>query len=144
MKGAPAWVLPALASAFFAGLTAVLGKAAVADLNPDLVTFLRTVVILALTGGVVAYRGVWSRPAAWSGRGVLFVVLSGVATGLSWLFYYRALKVGPASRVAPVDKLSVVFAMTLAAVFLGETVSWRAAAGGVLIAAGAILIATGA
>lgn len=144
MKTPPSWILAACASAFFAGLTAVFGKAAVAEIDPDMATLLRTVVILLLTAGVVACRGAWSRPAALSGRGALFIVLSGVATGLSWLFYYRALRSGPASRVAPVDKLSVVFAMALAAAFLGETVSWRAAAGGALIVAGAVLIASGA
>jgi transporter family protein len=143
MNRLPAWLLAALASAFFAGLTAVLGKAAVAEIDPDLATMLRTVVILLLTGGIVAYRGAFVRPAALSARGALFIVLSGLATGLSWLFYYRALRVGPATRVAPVDKLSVVFAMALAAAFLGETVSWRAAAGGALIVAGAVLIASG-
>jgi transporter family protein len=143
MKNTPGWVFAALASAFFAGLTAILGKAAVAEIDPDMATMLRTVVIFLLTAGIVAYRGAWSRPSALSGRGALFIVLSGVATGLSWLFYYRALRLGPASRVAPIDKLSVVFAMILAAVFLGETISWRAAAGGALVAAGAILIATG-
>ena len=143
MSRAPSWLLPALASAFFAGLTAILGKAAVVEIDPDLATLLRTVVIMLLTAGVVAARGAWSRPSALSGRGALFIVLSGIATGLSWLFYYRALRVGPASRVAPVDKLSVVFAMALAAVFLGETISWRAAAGGALIVAGAVLIASG-
>ena len=143
MSRAPSWLLPALASAFFAGLTAILGKAAVVEIDPDLATLLRTVVIMLLTAGVVAARGAWSRPSALAGRGALFIVLSGIATGLSWLFYYRALRVGPASRVAPVDKLSVVFAMALAAVFLGETISWRAAAGGALIVAGAVLIASG-
>ena len=143
MNRAPTWLLPALGSAFFAGLTAILGKAAVAEIDPDMATLLRTVVIMLLTAGIVAARGAWSRPAVLSGRGALFIVLSGVATGLSWLFYYRALRVGPASRVAPVDKLSVVFAMALAAAFLGETISWRAAAGGALIVAGAVLIASG-
>jgi len=143
MKTLPNWLLAAFASAFFAGLTAVLGKAAVAEIDPDMATMLRTVVILVLTAGIVAARGAWTRPTALSGRGALFIVLSGVATGLSWLFYYRALRSGPASRVAPIDKLSVVFAMVLAAVFLGETISWRAAAGGMLIVAGAALIAVG-
>ena len=143
MNRAPTWLLPALGSAFFAGLTAILGKAAVAEIDPDMATLLRTVVIMLLTAGIVAARGAWSRPAVLSGRGALFIVLSGVATGLSWLFYYRALRAGPASRVAPVDKLSVVFAMLLASVFLGETVSWRTAAGGALNAAGAVLIASG-
>jgi transporter family protein len=141
---APSWVLPALGSAFFAGLTAVLGKAGVAELDPDLATLMRTVVILLLTAGIVAARGAWARPTALTARGALFVVLSGIATGLSWLFYYRALRAGPATRVAPFDKLSAAFAMILAACFLGETVSWRAAAGGALIVAGAVLIATGA
>jgi transporter family protein len=141
---ARAWLPAAFASAFFAGLTAILGKAGVAELDPDLATLLRTIVILVLTAGIVAYRGAWSRPTALSARGAIFIVLSGVATGLSWLFYYRALRAGPASRVAPIDKLSAAFAMVLAAVFLGETISWRAAAGGALIVAGAALIATGA
>jgi transporter family protein len=144
MNKLPGWLLAAFASAFFAGLTAVLGKAAVAELDPDMATLLRTVVIMLLTGAIVAYRGAWSKPSALSGKGALFIVLSGIATGLSWLFYYRALRVGPASRVAPIDKLSVVFAMGLAAAFLGETISWRAAAGGALIVAGAVLIASGA
>ena len=143
MTRGPAWLLPALGSAFFAGLTAVLGKAAVTELDPDLATLLRTVVIVLLTAGIVTYRGAWTKPSALSGKGALFIALSGIATGLSWLFYYRALRAGPASRVAPVDKLSLVFAMALAAAFLGETISWRAAAGGLLIAAGAVLIATG-
>ena len=144
MNRPPPWLWAALGSALFAGLTAVLGKAAVAELDPDLATLMRTVVIVVLTAGIVTARGAWTRPSALSGRGALFIVLSGIATGLSWLFYYRALRSGPASRVAPVDKLSVVFAMALAAIFLGETISWRAAAGGALIVAGAIIIATGA
>ena len=143
MNRAPAWLLAALGSAFFAGLTAVLGKAAVQELDPDLATMLRTVVILLMTAAIVAYRGAFTKPSALSPRGALFIVLSGIATGLSWLFYYRALRVGLASRVAPIDKLSLVFAMALAACFLGETISWRAAAGGALMVAGAILVATG-
>ena len=143
MSRLPAWLPAAFLSAFFAGLTAILGKAAVAEIDPDLATLMRTVVILLLTAGIVAFRGAWIKPSALSARGALFIALSGVATGLSWLFYYRALRLGPASRVAPVDKLSVVVAMVLAALFLGETVSWRAAAGGALIVVGAVLIASG-
>jgi transporter family protein len=138
------WLLPAVGSAFFAGLTAVLGRSGVADLDPDLATLLRTVVIFLLTAGIVAYRGAWAKPSALSVHGAMFIVLSGVATGLSWLCYYRALRAGAVAQVAPVDKLSLAFAMVLAAVFLGETVSWRAAAGGALIVAGAVLVATGA
>lgn len=143
MRALPAWLLAALGSAFFAGLTAILGKAAVMEIDPDLATMLRTVVILVMTAGIVAYRGAFAKPSALSPRGALFIVLSGVATGLSWLFYYRALRVGLASRVAPIDKLSLVFAMALAAVFLGETISWRAALGGALMVVGAVLVATG-
>jgi transporter family protein len=121
----------------------VFGKLAVAELDPDLTTLLRTAVILVLTAGVVSWRGAWAKPNALTARGALFVVLSGVATGLSWLCYYRALRAGPVSRVAPVDKLSIVFAIALAGIFLGETVSWRAAAGGLLIAAGAVILAAG-
>ena len=143
MNRLPTWLWPALGSAFFAGLTAVLGKAAVTEIDPDLATLLRTVVIVLLTASIVTARGAWGRPSALSARGALFIVLSGIATGLSWLFYYRALRAGQASRVSPVDKLSVVFAMALAAVFLGETISWRAAAGGMLIVTGAVLIASG-
>lgn len=143
MRNAPAWLLAALGSAFFAGLTAVLGKAAVQELDPDLATLLRSVVIIVMTAGIVAYRGAFTKPSALSPRGALFIILSGIATGLSWLFYYRALRVGLASRVAPIDKLSLVFAMALAAAFLGETISWRAAAGGALMVIGAVLVATG-
>ena len=143
LRRLPSWVLYALGSALFAGLTALFGKAAVLEMDPDLVAVLRTVVILALLGGVAAAKGAWRRSGAFPARGLLFIVLSGAATGLSWLCYYRALRGGPLSRVAPIDKLSVAVAMGLAAVLLGETVSWRAAAGGALIVAGAVLVATG-
>lgn len=143
MSRFPSWLPAALASSFFAGLTAILGKAGVKELDPDMATLLRTCVIFLLTVGIVSVRGAWSRPSALSSRGALLIVLSGLATGLSWLFYYRALRAGPASRVAPIDKLSAAFAMALAVAFLGETLSWRAAAGGALIVAGAVLVALG-
>lgn len=141
MNRPPPWLWAALGSAFFAGLTAVLGKAAVSELDPDLATLMRTVVIVLLTAGIVTARGAWSRPSALSGRGALFIVLSGVATGLSWLFYYRALRSGPASRVAPIDKLSVVVAIVLGVLVLGEPLSPKVLAGGALICAGTVLIA---
>ena len=141
MNKLPGWLLAAFASAFFAGLTAVLGKAAVAELDPDMATLLRTVVIMLLTGAIVAYRGAWSKPSALSGKGALFIVLSGIATGLSWLFYYRALRVGPASRVAPIDKLSVVLVVLFAVLFLGERLTWKVGLGSALITAGAVLMA---
>jgi transporter family protein len=137
----PGWLLFALGSAFFAALTAVFGKLGVAGINSNLATFIRTVVILLVTAGLLSLRGEWARPAGLAWRGWLFLVLSGIATGLSWLCYYRALQLGPVSRVAPIDKLSVAIAIVLGLVFLGETPSLPLLLGGGLIVAGAIVIA---
>jgi transporter family protein len=134
------WLPYALASAFFAGLTAVLGKAGVSGLDPDFATMIRSIVILLLTAGIVCARGAW-RTSDLTARGVTFIALSGVATGMSWLFYYRALRVGPASKVVPVDKLSLAVAMLLAVIFLGEVPNWRAIGGAALILAGTLLVA---
>lgn len=136
-----AWQVFALGSAFFAGLTAIFGKLGVARINSNLATFIRTVVILLVISLILTGRGEWQRPAGLARRDILFLVLSGVATGLSWLCYYRALQLGPASRVAPVDKLSVVFAIVLAIVFLGEGASWKVLLGGALVSAGAVVLA---
>lgn len=135
------WRLFALGSAFFAALTAVFGKVGVSEINSDLATFLRTLVILLVAALLICARHEWQRPDSLSGKGVLFLVLSGVATGLSWLCYYRALQTGPASRVAPIDKLSVIFVVLFAVSFLGERLTWKVGLGGVLIAAGAVLMA---
>ncbi len=135
------WLPYALGSALFAALTAILGKVGVAEVNSNFATVVRTAVILLVTAAIVTARAEWEPWAKLTGRGVLFLVLSGLATGASWLCYYRALQLGPASRVAPVDKLSVVLVVALAALVLGETVSWQAAAGAVLIAAGVVLVA---
>ena len=137
------WLLFALGSAFFAGLTAILGKLGVAGLNSNLATLIRTVVIFIVTSGIVTLRNEWSMPEELSAKPVTFLVLSGVATGLSWLCYYRALQLAPASIVAPVDKLSVAFAILLGVVVLGEPLTWRVALGGGLVVAGALVIATG-
>jgi len=96
---------------------------------------------LAVSALLVSVRGEWVNPARLSARGCLFLVLSGVATGLSWLCYYRALQMGPASRVAPIDKLSVVIVLALAVLFLGERLTWKVGVGAVLVSAGAILVA---
>lgn len=136
------WLLFALGSAFFAGLTAILGKLGVADLNSNLATLIRTVVIFVVTAGIVSLRHEWTMPAAASARSVTFLVLSGVATGLSWLCYYRALQLAPATLVAPIDKLSVAFAILLGVTVLGEPLTWRVALGGALITGGALVIAT--
>jgi bacterial/archaeal transporter family protein len=135
------WRAFAVASAFFAALTAIFGKVGVSEMNSDLATFLRTLVILLVTALLIWARHEWQRPDSLSPRGVLFLVLSGIATGLSWLCYYRALQIGPASRVAPIDKLSVVLVVLFAVLFLGERLTWKAGLGSALITAGAVLMA---
>jgi transporter family protein len=137
------WQIFALLSAFFAGLTAIFGKIGVSDINSNLATFIRTIVILIVLGVIVSSRGEWQRPENLSQKSLSFLVLSAVATGLSWVCYYRALQLGPASKVAPLDKLSVVFAMVLAVVFLGEEVTWSTVVGGLLVTSGALVLVLG-
>ena len=135
------WQTYALASAFFAGLTAILGKVGVQGINSNLATFFRTIVIMIVTAAIITYRSEWQQNEGASSKTYLFLVLSGVATGLSWLCYYRALQLGPASQVAPVDKLSVAFAIVLAIVFLGEPLTLKTALGGLLVVAGSLVLA---
>jgi transporter family protein len=134
------WTWYALGSAFFAALTALFGKLGVAGINSNMATLIRTVVILLVTAGIVSLRSEWQRPTGLSGSSWLFLILSGMATGLSWLCYYRALQLGPVSKVAPIDKLSVAFAIILAVLFVGERLTWQVALGGSLIVAGSIVI----
>jgi transporter family protein len=131
----------AFGSAVFAALTAIFGKVGVNELNSDLATFIRTVVILVVSAALVWARGEWQRPDTLSSKGVVFLILSGAATGLSWLCYYRALQLAPASRVAPIDKLSVVLVVLFAVAFLGEKLTWKVAIGATFVAAGAIVMA---
>lgn len=142
MKDSQTWLLFALASAFFAGLTAILGKIGVAGINSNLATLIRTVVILLFAAAIVSVRGEWNGLATVSAKTLGFLVLSGLATGCSWLFYFRALQLAPASKVAPIDKLSVVIAIVLGIALLGEPLSPKLIAGGLLIVAGTVLIAT--
>jgi transporter family protein len=135
------WRLFALGSAVFAALTAIFGKIGVSEINSDLATFFRTIVILIVTALLVWSRDEWQRPDHLSVKGILFLICSGVATGLSWLCYYRALQLAPASRVAPIDKLSVVLVVLFAIVFLGEPLTWKVAGGTCLIAGGVLLMA---
>ena len=135
------WKAYAFMSAVFAALTAILGKIGVADVNSDLATFLRTVVILLISAGFVSLRSEWQSPGEISSKGLTFIALSGVATGLSWLCYYRALQTGPASRVAPIDKLSVVLVVMFSVTLLGEHLTWKIGLGAILITAGAVLMA---
>jgi transporter family protein len=135
------WQGWALLSAVFAALTALFAKIGVDELAPSYATLIRTMVILVIVAGIwVASGAPWANPFQ-SGKVIGALVLSGTATGLSWLCYFQALKLGDASRVAPLDKLSVVFVAVLAAIFLGERLDVKGWAGVGLIAAGAILIA---
>lgn len=140
MKPIPAWALFALGSAFFAGLTALFGKLGVAGVNSNFATFIRTIVILVVTAWIVSVRNEWQRPGSVAPYTWFFLVLSGIATGLSWLCYYRALQLGPVTKVAPIDKLSVAFAIVLGLLFAGETLTWSIALGGSLIVAGSVVI----
>jgi transporter family protein len=135
------WQVWALMSAGFAALTAVFAKVGVDNINSDYATLIRTVVILGVATLIVTATGQWQAPGAVGGRTYLFLVLSGLATGASWLCYFRALKLGDAARVAPLDKLSVVLVAVFGALFLGERLSGTNWAGVALIAAGAVLVA---
>jgi transporter family protein len=137
----PTWVYFALGSAFFAGLTAIFGKIGVTGINSNLATFLRTMVVVIFSGGIVFSMREWQNPFSFPRKTLIFLILSALATGASWLCYYRALQLGPASKVAPVDKLGVVFAMVLAFVFLGEKAEVKTVIGGLLIMSGALIIA---
>ena len=134
------WQTWALLSAVFAALTAIFAKIGVEDINSDLATFIRTVIVLISLGLILFATGKFTAPGAISTRTWIFLVLSGLGTGASWLCYFRALKLGPASLVAPIDKLSVVLVALFAAAFLGERPSLNGWLGIALIAAGAVLI----
>jgi transporter family protein len=135
------WQFWALLSAVFAALTAIFAKVGVEDVNPDLATFIRTAVVLASFALILFATGQFRQDGPITARTWIFLVLSGLATGASWLCYFRALKLGPATLVAPIDKLSVVLVALFAFVFLGERPTAVGWAGIALIAAGAILLA---
>jgi len=135
-----AWVVFALRSALFAGLTAILGKIGVTGVSSNFATFVRTCVVLAFAAAIAGLRDEWTAASAATARSWTFLILSGLATGTSWLCYYRALQLAPASLVAPIDKLSIVVAIALGVLVLGEPVGWKLVVGGGLIVAGALLI----
>jgi len=135
------WLGWALASAAFAALTAIFGKVGVTGIASDYATLIRTLVILALVAAIVTAKGQWQSPAELPARAFLFLVLSGLATGASWLCYYRALQLGQAAQVAPIDKLSVVLVAVFGATFLAERLGPANWAGVAMIAGGAILVA---
>ena len=135
------WPLWALASAGFAALTAIFAKIGIDGVNSNLATLIRTVIIVVAAGVMVAITGSWQPLNTLSSKTWLFLVLSGLATGASWLCYFHALKLGDAARVAPIDKLSVVFVAVFAVLFLGEKLSPPNWLGVAMIAGGAVLIA---
>jgi len=135
------WFLWAIGSAIFAALTAILAKVGVQGVDADLATLLRTIVIFTILVAWVYVTGKWSNPFALSPRSLVFLVLSGLATGASWLCYFRALKIGAASKVAPVDKLSLVLVAIFAFIFLHERPSVREWSGIALVAAGVLVLA---
>ncbi|RDL46293.1 hypothetical protein BLJAPNOD_06487 [Ensifer sp. M14] len=135
------WPFWALLSAGFAALTAIFAKIGVENVNSDFATFFRTIVILMAAGLMLYITGNWQEPSSVSARSWFFLVLSGLATGASWICYFRALKLGDAARVAPIDKLSVVFVSVFAVLFLGERLSLPNWLGVAMIAAGAVLVA---
>ena len=135
------WLVWALLSAFFAGATAILAKIGVAGIDSNFATAIRTSVVVVFTWLLVYMTRSPGSFRIASSSTWLFLTLSGLATGLSWLCYFRALQLGPASRVAPIDKLSVVLVILFSALFLGERLTWGKAVGGILIFAGVIAVA---
>ena len=134
------WWIYALLSAFFAALVAVFAKVGIKGVDSDLATAIRTVVILFIAWGIVLAKGANSQLGGLTKQNWIFLILSGCATGLSWLFYFRALQLGEVSKVAPIDKLSVALAIILSVVFLHEKLTWQEAVGAIFIMGGTLLL----
>lgn len=141
MAAASSWLFWALLSAVFAALTAIFAKIGLEGIDSDLATLIRTLVIVCVLGAFVYFAGKWRDPLALSARTWLFLVLSALATGASWVCYFRALKMGEASLVAPVDRLSVVLVAVFALLFLGERPSLRDWLGILMVGAGVLVLA---
>ncbi|HEX3772904.1 MAG TPA: EamA family transporter [Polyangiaceae bacterium] len=137
------WIFYAFVSAFAASATAILAKIGIKGVPSNLATAIRTAVVLAFAWAIVFATREHEALRAIKARSVLFLVLSGVGTGVSWLAYFKALSLAPASRVAPIDKLSLALTIVLAAVVLGESISWRVGLGAALMVGGALLTLTG-
>lgn len=138
--GDSVWIAYALLSAFFAAITSILAKLGLQGINSNLATAIRTAVVLLMAWGIVFVTGQQHLVADITQKGWVFLILSGLATGLSWLFYFKALQIGEASKVVPIDKLSVVISMVLAFVILKETVTVKTIVGGLLIAIGTLVL----
>ena len=136
----PSWLYFALLSALFAALTAVLAKAGLKDIHSDLATAVRTAIILVITWGIVFYKGLAGQLPGLSRNNWLFLTLSAVATGLSWLFYFKALQLGKVSQVSAIDKGSIVFTILLSFLFLKEPMTPKILLGGTLIFAGMLVL----
>lgn len=134
------WWIYALLSAFFASLTAIFAKMGVTGVNSNLATAIRTIIILFIAWGIVFVRGEEKGIKTLSKQNLIFLGISGIATGLSWIFYFKALQMGQVSKVAPIDKLSMVLTIGLALIFLGETLTIKTAIGALLIVAGTIVL----
>ena len=134
------WWMYALLAAFFAALTTILGKIGVQQINSNLATALRTAVVLVLVWGIVLSRGEQVGLTSIPAKTLLFLLFSGLATGLSWIFYFKALQIGQASQVAPIDKSSLVMTLILAVIFLGEPLQTKTIIGASLIVAGTVML----
>ena len=134
------WVIYAILSAVFAALTSILAKIGISDINSNLATAIRTIVVLIMAWGIVFMTGAQSGIQDITAKSWIFLVLSGIATGLSWLFYYKALQLGDASKVVPIDKLSVVITLILAFIFLHEEFTAKSLIGCMLITAGTLIM----
>ncbi len=134
------WMILAILSAVFAALTSILAKIGIDGVNSTLATAIRTVVVVLMSWGMVFITNAQGGIADISKKSWLFLILSGLATGASWLCYYKALQLGDASKVVPIDKLSVVFTLVLAFIFLHEQFTWKSALGSVLITAGTLIM----
>jgi bacterial/archaeal transporter family protein len=134
------WILYAILSAIFASLTAIFAKIGVKDVNPNLATAIRTIVVLVLIWAIVFFRGEQEGLSVISKRNILFLVISGIMTGLSWIFYFKAISEGPLSIIAPIDKLSIALTIILAFIFLNEPVTLKAIIGSLLIIGGIVVL----
>ena len=134
------WWIYALLSAFFASLTAIFAKIGITGVNSNLATAIRTIIILMVAWGIVLARGEEKGITSLSKQNVIFLIISGLATGLSWIFYFKALQVGMVSQVAPVDKLSVALTIILSVLFLGEALTVKTVMGALLIIVGTVVL----
>ena len=135
------WIVFALLSAFFASLVAIFGKIGISNIDTTLATTVRSLIMFLFLAGVSTYLGVFDKVKQLDQKALIFITLSGIAGALSWLFYFYALKKGPAAGVAALDRLSVVFVLILAVLFLNQAITTKVIIGGILLTVGAILLA---